>query len=340
MTETPLRSGARRLGGRSRAALAGLAVLVVTLAGWLFVLRSGVDCTLPGVTPERELAFGLTVPGFPSDVSAVRTAGDAVSRRPDVVMWYVAWSTGSDFPAQDAERVRSLGAVPQITWEPWDPAAGPTQQTYPLESIAAGDHDAYLERWAQEVKAYGGPVWLRFAHEMNTVTYPWSELEGRNPAGSYVAAWRHVHEVFRDAGVPNVSWVWSPNTPYDGTTPLADLYPGDDLVDVVALDGYNWDTLQPGTTYSSFEEVFRDGFEELQDLTDKPLIIGETASTEQGGDKGAWVANMFATLRERPEVCGVVWFDLVKETDWRMTSSPGSTAAFREGLAETRSERD
>jgi hypothetical protein len=65
-----------------------------------------------------------------------------------------------------------------------------------------------------------GRVWLRFAHEMNTATYPWSEEEGRNPSGSYVAVWRHLHAIFDAGNADNVTWLWSPDTPDSGTTPL------------------------------------------------------------------------------------------------------------------------
>ena len=32
-------------------------------------------------------------------------------------------------------------------------------------------------------------------------------------------------------------------------------------------------------------------------------------------------------------IAGFIWFDLDKETDWRIASSPDSLAAFRSGLS-------
>ena len=42
---------------------------------------------------------------------------------------------------------------------------------------------------------------------------------------------------------------------------------------------------------------------------------------------------MFASLRDDPRLAGVTWFHHDKELDWRITSSPAATAAFREGLS-------
>jgi hypothetical protein len=229
---TPVAPLASSRPGRARSvAVLGAVALLVAVVLAVLTARQGPDCGLGDDGPRTRPSLGVTVAGFPADDTELRRLASGLQRRPDVVMWYDAWSSGADFPADAAAQVRRLGAVPEITWEPWDPAAGPDQQTYPLPGIAAGDHDEYVARWAGQVVDYGLPVRLRFAHEMNADIYPWSEVDGRNPPGSYVAAWRHVRDVFDDAGADNVTWVWSPNTPYPGTTPLADLYPGDDEVD-------------------------------------------------------------------------------------------------------------
>ena len=312
-----------------------LALAGVLVTGLLVVVTRQLTqrCELSGLAGPAP-AFGVATPGLPGDFTQLEQVSTAVGAAPDIVMWYAAWQQQDGFPTTAARRAAALGAVPQVTWEPWDPAAGPEQTTFPLEQIAGGAFDAYVSRWAEEAQAYGGPVMIRFAHEMNADIYPWSEVGGRNPAGAYVDAWRHVHDVFTEAGAENVQWVWSPNVPYRGTTPLADLYPGDAYVDAVGLDGYNWSDVLPETTWQSFEQVFGPGLSELEDLTDKPVLIGETASTEQRGDKAAWVAGLFRALEDRRhQICGFTWFHYVKETDWRIDSSPGSLEAFRAGLS-------
>ena len=223
--------------------------------------------------------------------------------------------------------------TPVVTWEPWDPADGVDQPTYALSRITAGRHDAYISSWARQVRSYGRPLVIRFGHEMNGSWYPWSAQANGNTPADYVAAFRHVRAVFVKAGATNVAWSWSPNVPYDGSVPLAQVYPGDAHVDRVALDGYNWSTLQPASGWQSFWDVMDEGVAQVTALTDEPLFIGETASPEAGGDKAAWISGLFATLVAHPEIRGFSWFHFDKETDWRIDSSAASLDAFRAGLA-------
>jgi Glycosyl hydrolase family 26 len=309
---------------------------LVTAAALLLALAAaGVGAAAAAERPTRATTgqvFGVTTAGLPKDTSGLDSLASALGRRPGLVMWYSAWGDGLPFPAEAAARVAATGAVPVITWEPWDAAQGTDQPAYALDRIAAGDFTAYETAWARQIKGYGGPVGLRFAHEMNGDWYPWSARTNGNTARDYVRAWRQVRSVFTRENVTNVTWTWSPNVPSPGTSRMASLYPGDAYVDQVALDGYNWGPLKGGR-WTSFEEVFAAGIKEIGRVSGKPLFVGEVGSTEAGGDKAAWVADMFATLQAHPEVRGFTWFDHRTQTDWRIDSSPATFAAFQAGLA-------
>lgn len=324
---------------RPRGGLRRAALLVTTL---VTALVAAAITASPAVAARRApdlgtgasaRGFGVTFPGAPTDLSQLSHLTDVLGRAPSSVMWYSAWGTGADFPAEAAGRIAATGAVPEVTWEPWAPGAGVDQQAFSLDRIAAGAHDTYLRRWARQIRGYKKPVVIRLAHEMNGSWYPWAEQVNGNTPGDYVTAWRHVVDLFRSSSVRNVTWVWSPNVPYPGSTPLASLYPGDAYVDRVALDGYNWAGLQPGTTWTSFADLFLPGVAEVRSITSRPIWVGEVGCPESGGDKAAWVADMFDTLAAHPEIAGFTWFDFAKEADWRIESSPQSAAAFRTGLA-------
>ncbi|HEY0949780.1 glycoside hydrolase family 26 protein [Nocardioides sp.] len=292
----------------------------------------------PVVSPSADpsvsgRSFGVAMDQVPGTVAPLLALSDELGRRPDRVTWYVAWSTGGGFPAQEAAAVAGIGAVPVITWEPWDPARGVKRPTYALSRIAGGAFDPYVRSWAQGARAYGGPVVLRFAHEMNGNWYPWAASVNKNTAPSYAAAWRHVVDVFRAEGATNVSWQWSPNVPYAGSTSLAAVFPGDAYVDSVALDGYNWAGVNAGAAWVSFADVFAPGAQQVRALTQRPLYVGETATAEQGGAKPDWITGMFGTLTGSTTFAGFTWFHYLKEGDWRIDSSTGALTAFREGLA-------
>src|SRR5262249_11252906 len=132
-------------------------------------------------------------------------------------------------------QVTRQGAMPMLSWEPWDHALrsandriSSTQPTYRLNRITQGAFDSYISSYANGIKALGYPVAVRFAHEMNGAWSPWCEQANGNHPGDYARAYRHVHEIFKALGVTNVVWVWSPNALYPGASPLPPLYPGDD----------------------------------------------------------------------------------------------------------------
>lgn len=283
-------------------------------------------------TPSTAKRVGVSTEGAPGGAELQQLVSQ-LGRVPDEVMWFVAWGLQAGFPAEDAARVRSLGATPVITWEPWDTSAGAGQTTYSMRSIAAGQHDAYVRAWARAVRGFATPVVIRFAHESNGTWYPWSPGVNGTTAADAVAAWRRVRDVFRKERATNAVFRWSPNVPFSGSTPMAQLWPGSSYVDQVGLDGYNWAGHLPGTTWLRFYDVVAQGLAELGTLTSLPVHVSETASPESApdgsGDKAAWIRDMFTTLRADPRLAGVTWFHHRKELDWRIDSSPTALEAFR-----------
>lgn len=295
----------------------------LAVAGGAALLAATASAASPAVRP---VPFGVTVPWGPLDRAALAARVAVWGSAPRYLLWYASFREEPDVAKLAA--VAATGAVPVLTWEPWDPSAR-NQKRYALARFLAGDFDAYVRRWGDALAAYGGPVHLRFAHEMNARHYPWSVGVNGNTAAQYVATYRRVHGLLRSRGA-TVARVWSPNVSFTGSTPLAAVYPGDAHVDVVGLDGYNWGTAVRGQVWRSPAQVFDATVRELRTVAPgRPVLLSETASTEKGGDKARWVTDLFAWAGAQPDVRGLVWFDEDKETDWRVASSPASAAAFR-----------
>lgn len=272
----------------------------------------------------------------PRDLDDVDRFERGVQKHVTQVMWFADWAH-NELDLSQLWAVQARGSVPEITWEPWDYSGGPRQPEYSLSSIVAGRHDAYIERWAERLKAYGGPLRIRFAQEMNGTWYPWaagSNGEGANGnrPGEYVAAWRHVHDIFRAAGADNARWVWSPLVGGVGRA----VYPGDAYVDLVGLSGFNGGAALAWGGWRTFEEIFGPSLRQLRSITTKPIVIAETGSSARGGDRAAWIRGMFAYLKTQPDVTSVTWFDVDKEADWSLEGSPECLAAIGQSLADPR----
>ena len=294
--------------------------------------QTSTTTTAPPISSDQ-LRFGVSTPGGPLAASELNAVATLVNESPSIVMSYKDFSQSA--PIADLDAVHARGATSLITWEPWLWSGnGANQPAYALDRITAGDFDAYLQQWGTALKNWGKPVMLRFAHEMNGNWYPWAEAANGNGAGDYVAAWRHVHDVVAATGAGNVQWVWSPNVPYWGSTPLSGLYPGAAYVDVVALDGYNWGTAVSWSSWTSPSALFGEGLAALRSLAPgKPIIISETGSAEAGGSKANWNTALVSYLAAQSDVTGFVWFHHNKEVDWRINSSTTSANALAAALA-------
>lgn len=278
------------------------------------------------------LRFGVGTPGGPGASAELSEVAALTGERPSLVLSYKDFR--QPVPCRELDQARVFGAITLLTWEPWTWGGGAAQPDYALGEIVSGAHDAHIAGWATGLAAWGHPVMLRFGHEMNGNWYPWAEGINGNRSGDYVAAWRHVHDLFGAAGATNVEWVWNPNVPYRGSTPLDGLYPGDGYVDAVALDGYNWGTSQSWSRWQHPWDLFDDGLAEMRRIAaGKDIIIAETSSTEAGGCKADWNADAVSYLADQSDVTALVWFHYAKESDWRIDSTSASAAALAKALA-------
>lgn len=205
---------------------------------------------------------------------------------------------GRPFPTEWATAVRDRRAAPNIAFEPNDG----------LGTVEDGD---YLRGFARDVAKYGGPVFLRFASEMNG---PWTNYHGSPRA--YRDKFRLISRVMREEA-PNVAMVW---TPY--CTPLRlipDYYPGDDAVDWVGVNIYSVHHHDGSRRHPAHREdpaeLLRPIYELYADR--KPIQISEFASTHFCKACGEYTADfamdkmirMYRSLpRDFPRVKLIYWF--------------------------------
>ncbi|MCW3842288.1 glycosyl hydrolase [Micromonospora yasonensis] len=306
----------------------------------------------PTVFPPTGKAFiGVMTDKGPYDFTPVDGFTAAARYQPQVMLFSVGWAS-APFDRSLFDQISDRGMLPMLGWEPWDQRIDEegrkqklanreidkirrNQPRYRLSHIARGDFDLHLRSWAEGIKSLGYPVAIRFGHEMNGDWYPWCESVNGNRPGDYVKAWRHVHDLFRDAGVTNVIWVWSANVRWNDSTPaLAPLYPGDSYVDWIGMTGYYGSGAF--SQYRSFDTIFKRTVTEIRAFSKKPLVVTETGAAEASGRKAEWIREAFRTLPAYPDIIGLIWFEVDKERDWRIVSSPAASAAFAEGVAAPR----
>jgi len=288
-----------------------------------------------GASPTRYL--GVFREGDPTAVaSAVESLYDVT---PASVMWFDSWASGLAFPVNEANALWRRGIMPHYTWEPWNTALGANDPgQIHLQDIVDGAWDGYIRARAGEFAAVRLPILVRWGHEFNGNWYPWGIANNNADPSLYVRAYRHVHDLSVAAGARNVQWVWAYN---NGSSPdaayndPAGAYPGDSYVDWVGIDGYNWGfgpSWDPAVDHwASFDATFATAYAKARVVAPhRPVMLGEFASTEDGGDKAQWFKDMDRTLRSGayPDLRLLTYFDLTKEEAWSPNSSPAALAAF------------
>ncbi|HSS41932.1 MAG TPA: glycosyl hydrolase, partial [Solirubrobacterales bacterium] len=288
----------------------------------------------------------LTGTEAPWDMNAVSSLEQKAGKKLSIVNFSAPFANCSstctyyNFPAGEFNNIRSHGSIPFYSWgsQSIPVPSNLSEPNFQLSDVIEGRHDAYIRAFATAAKKWGHPFFLRFNWEMNGGWFAWSEGVNGNKAGEYVAAWRHVHDIFTEVGATNATWVWCPNVDPEGQMQkLSGLYPGDAYVDWTGLDGYNWGTnpARPDK-WRSFDQLYKSTYDQIttQVAPAKPMIVSEVGSTEYGGSKAAWIKDMLAKLPTNyPKIRGLLWFEKFDDgMDWPLETSSSATSAFAEGI--------
>jgi autotransporter-associated beta strand protein len=238
------------------------------------------------------------------------------------------------FPTSELNNIRSSNSIPMFTWQPQNSTEGVTQ-SFTLASIIAGDYDSYITTWATAAKAWGYPFFLRFAHEMNGNWYPWAASVNGNTASQYIQAWQHVHNIFVSVGATNATWVWCVNVISGLPTPINQIYPGDNYVDWIALDGYNRVT----NGWQDFSAIAATTVTQLTNVAPgKPIMVAETGCTQTNypaETKAQWfLAALTNYVPSTPRIKAWVYFNSTNSSgeDWRITSPSNAVTGYQHGI--------
>jgi len=202
------------------------------------------------------------------------------------------------------------------------------------ESYAEAARGAYVQRWtamAANLQALRGSrpglTYVRPFHEFNGNWYPNWFVTPANVA-DYRTAFRLFASTLR-AGCPRCKVVWSAgNSSSGGAAPIADAYPGDDVVDVVGIDSYdaNGNTIvTDGAAWTRYAEATRgadpvgpEAWRRFALSHGKPLCFPEWGLNHGsgGGDDAAYIQGMHDWMTEHaarpgdPDVSGKVVYDV------------------------------
>ena len=260
----------------------------------------------------------------------------------DAALIYVHY--GRDFPTEFMEGNYERGRIVELTYQVTENNNEDMFAHTPFLDMYRGACDDEIRRFARTAAEYGHPFLFRLNNEMNSDWTSYSGVVNMADPQLYIDVWERFYRIFREEGVDNCLWIYNPNDrnapPSKWNDSLA-FYPGNGYVQLLGVTGYN-----NGTYYTKWNEQWRDIttiYDEIWNLYEPhfsrfPWIITEFASSSYGGDKAAWIDEMFAHIGDYPNIKLAVWFsaadydgDVPARPYW-LDETPETLAAFKRGL--------
>ena len=208
-----------------------------------------------------------------------------------------------------------------------------------ISAINNGSLDSYIMSYAEGLKTYGHPVFLKWFGEMNIHGRVNSACGAQANPAAFVTAWQRIWDIFhgklavngQTIDVSNVAFVWCPSSQDKNPTEDAqNYYPGDQYVDWIGVDGYESTHLI--SSGDNFANIFGSFYTQWS-THGKPIMIGETGAPEDNvsypNAQQDYIADIINDVpREFPDIKAIEYFDSSGSENWTLggngTSSTGT----------------
>ncbi len=241
-----------------------------------------------------------------------------------------------DFTFGELDKSWARGSIPNLSLEFW--SDNPDNSSIETR-IRDGELDDYFGQFNLRLKSFlaGGDkilgtdddrrLYLRPGHEPNGNWYGWSG----NPE-AYIYAWRRAYNLINNGlNKTQLQWIWSVNNVDVGGIGAESYYPGDQYVDWLGIDGYNWGKSFDWGDWNTPASTFDTMIKRLKILSpSKPISINEVSSTTNSkavADKNLWITSMFDYAYAN-NIKMINWFNEDKETDWAIFGGGAGDTTF------------
>jgi hypothetical protein len=243
-----------------------------------------------------------------------------------LVIAAVSPASATQFGASNADE---LGFKPDVSRvyldEPtsWAKVTGPSVVSFKLEprEVLNGEHDTLLRSWFRSAPPYR--VWYSYWHE------PENDMVTRRDQRFYRQAWRHIVTIERSVPRNRLSSsiiFMSYTLSCDCGREVAQFYPGNRWIDVLAFDGYNRPKdggyLRPAAVYGPGYRVAR--------AYGKPFGVGEWGSVVFESDfegRAKWIESVGRYLSARGTRFATYWNqNSDRGWDYQLNDAPSRNA--------------
>jgi len=217
-------------------------------------------------------------------------------------------------PLTTAETLADRKAQPWPQGSAWD-----VRDSIVVKSILpGGENHEKFQLWMQRVSDFLATLVTADGQKVPVIWRPWHENTGSwfwwgeklCTAEEYKALWNMLQDKLDADGFDNLLWAYSPGMAADLTTEkYLERYPGDDRIQLVGIDGYQWGTK---------EDFMSQLDQNLAMLTQFAKDHGKIAALTECGlknltDSTWWTSSLQPVVEKYPISYLLVWRNYVKE---------------------------
>ncbi|MDC7171048.1 glycoside hydrolase family 26 protein [Phocaeicola dorei] len=227
------------------------------------------------------------------------------------------------------------GGMVSLSWHADNPVTGKdawdVSDSTVVASVLPGgtQHDKFMG-WLDTVADFMNSLIASDGRKVPVLFRPWHEHTGSwfwwgqalCSATEYKALWHMTYEFMQQKGVKHLLYAYSPGTEPNNTAEYLDRYPGDDIINLIGFDTYQFNRQE----YLNSMEKSLTILTEVGQSHDKPIAITETGY-EAVPDSTWWTETLLPIISKYPISYVLVWRNAYERPNHYYAPYPGQASA-------------
>lgn len=226
------------------------------------------------------------------------------------------------------------GGMSSLSWHVDNPSTGKdswdvSDSTVVKSVLPGGSNHIKFLGWLDKLAEYMNSITLEDRTKIPVIFRPWHEHTGswfwwgQNLCSTeeYKALWRMTYDRLQEKGVTQLLYAYSPGSEPKDSTAYLERYPGDDIIDLIGVDIYQFDK----DNYVNDMKKSLDIMTQVSKAHDKVMAVTETGY-EAIPDSLWWTETLLPIVEKYPVSYVLVWRNARERENHYYAPYPGQVS--------------